>query len=203
MSSKKAFTADDARSAYSKLRELMTDAAPPEAKRTEIEAQVQILHEQMQQKEEEELQLDALERRAELALSEGHVELFEKVCDWCRLGSVEEKHYLGMWAVLFERLHYVLQYRAPHSPKLSSRLAHSKHYFKAVALELHWNIANENELKAMIKSLIVLCSIAPEAIETAKKLYHLILKIFYTKRFVCSLIPLLSINLPSLLENTK
>ena len=182
MSSKKAFTADDARAAYSKLRELTTDAAPPEAKRAEIEAQVHILHEQMQQKEEEELQLEGLERRAEMALAEGHVELFEKVCDWCRLGSVKEKHDLGTWAVLLEWLHNVLQYRGPYSAKLASRLAHSKHYFKAVELELRWNITNENELRTMIKSLIILCETAPAASEYAKKLYHLILEIYYTKR---------------------
>ena len=89
---------------------------------------------------------------------------------------------MNTWAVVLEWLHNMLQYRAPYSAKLASRLAHSKHYFKAVELELRWNIANENELRSMIMSLIILCEIASEAIETAKTLYHLILEIYYTKR---------------------
>ena len=40
-------------------------------------------------------------RMAEMALGEGHAELFEKVCDWCKLGSAKDESELGAWKEVY------------------------------------------------------------------------------------------------------
>lgn len=79
----------DVKEAYTNLRELTKDVAPPVEKRAEIEAQTNILYQFVKQDSRSGLKL-AL--HAETALAEGHVELFEKVCDWIQLDSVTHEN---------------------------------------------------------------------------------------------------------------
>ena len=77
-----AVTESDVRAAYAKLRALMLDAAPPDAKRTKIEAQAELIYDFIQNTDnaynEGKLTDSDFKRYAEEALAEGHVELFEK-----------------------------------------------------------------------------------------------------------------------------
>ena len=182
MSSKTKYTEDDIVAAYKKLQEITKDLKAPDLKRADVEKQVKIINAQMWQQDEDELAPDGLERRAELALNEGHVELFEKVCDWCKLDSVKEEGDLGVWGRSYEWLRNVVHYRAGHSIKLGSRLANSKQYFKSIEMYLRWHLNTDKDVAAMIKNIIILCDTAPAAIGTGRGLYQLILEIYTTSK---------------------
>lgn len=182
MTSNTNYTEADVREAYVKLRELTKESNAPDSKKAEVEKYVKIVYDQIWQKEEDELSRDAFERRAEMALNEGHVELFEKVCGWCKLDTVMSKNEMGMWYQCYEWLRNVVQYRAGHSVKLGTRLANSKYYFKSIEKFLRWNINNEKNLNSLIRNTILLCVTAPAAIGTGKNLYQVILEIYNNKK---------------------
>ena len=186
MASKTTYTEAGVRSAYTKLRELTKDSAAPDAKRADVEKQVKIVYDQVWQQDEDALAPDGLERRAEMALNEGHVELFEKVCDWCKVSSVKSKEDMGAWYPCYECLRNVIQYRAGHSAKLGTRLANSKQYFKSIEKYLQWNMNSENtnNVGSMIKNIIITCETAPAAIGTGRGLYQVILDIYNNKKYV-------------------
>ena len=77
-----AITESDVRAAYAKLRTLMSHAAPPKAKLREIETLAKRIDNFADNTadayDKRKLTLSDLERYAEEALAEGHVELFEK-----------------------------------------------------------------------------------------------------------------------------
>lgn len=183
MASKTKFTEEDVRAAYLKLCQLTKGATPPDSKRADIEKQMKIVAFQMWQKDEDELTPEGLRRRAETALEAGHVELFEKLCDWCKLGSATTQQEMGAWYQCYEWLRNVLQYRAGHSLKLGTRLANSKHYFKSVEMYVRWNIDDEKTVASVIKNSIILCETAPAAIGTGRGLYQLILEIFNNTKY--------------------
>ena len=184
MTTKTKYSESDVRSAYTKLQELMKDSTAPDSKRSDVESQAKIVYDQIWQQDEDELASDGLERRSEMALDEGHVELFEKVCDWCKIGSVKSPKNMGAWYQCYEWLRNVLQYRAGHSAKLGTRLAKSKQYFKSIEIYLRWNIDSENtsNIGSMINNIIITCETAPAAIETGRKLYKVILEIYNNKK---------------------
>ena len=184
MSSKPKYTEEDIIAAYRKLQEITKDLKAPDSKRADVEKQVKIICAQMWQQDEDELAPDGLERRAELALNEGHVELFEKVCDWCKVGCVKSQEDMGAWYQSYEWLRNVVHYRAGHSIKLGTRLANSKQYFKSIEMYLRWHINTEKDVAAMIKNTIVLCDTAPAAIGTGRGLYQLVLEIYTTSKYV-------------------
>lgn len=181
MTSKTNYTESDVRAAYTKLRELTNGSDAPDAKRADIVKQVKIIGDQIFQKEEDELSLDGLQRRADMALTEGHVDLFEKVCDWCKLGRAKAKSEMGPWYQCYEWLRNVVQYRAGHSVQLSTRLANSKQYFKSV--ELYLSIESEQNVTSSIKNTILMCDTAPAAIGTGRGLYPLILEIYNKAKY--------------------
>ena len=177
------YTEDDVRAAYAKLRELMKKAKAPKGdeKRHAIEEQVAIVHAQIKQKDEDEFQLDGLERRADIALEGAHVELFEKICGWAKLKRAKKHTDLGVWNNTFFQMHNVIQYRSGHSVKLATRLAKSKQYFKSLKSILKWYFGKEMHIIPIIRNLIILCETAPVAIGPARSLYNLLFDIYSNK----------------------
>ena len=159
MSSKPKYTRRHS-AANKKLQEITKDLKAPDSKRADVKKQVKIINAQLWQQDEDELAPDGLERQAELALNEELVELFEKVCDWCKLESVKEEGDLKEWSRTYEWLRNVVHYRAGHSIKLGTRLANSKQYFKSIEMYIRWHINTEKDIAAMIKNTIILCDSA-------------------------------------------
>ena len=176
----------DVRAVYAKLRALMSDAAPPDAKRTEIETQAKCIDDFHRNNadayEERKLTLSDLERYAEEALAEGHVELFEKAADWCRLFSVREESDLGPWSRCLHLLYYTINYRAGNSLKLANRLAKSKHYVRMEEMRMRGVINDENELRKVVINNLFLLNAAPDASVTLRGLYPIVLEIYNTKK---------------------
>ena len=178
MASNIALTVSDVRKAYAKLRELVKETLPLGAERAEIEAQVKILDNFMWQNAHTTFKGNELEGYAEMALAEGHVELFEKVCDWCKLGSVRDESELGQWRLCYIRLYRTINYYCGTSVKLATRLAHSSHYIRAVELRLRSNLNDEQTLILTLQLNLHHLNITPIAIKSFRELYQLILKIY-------------------------
>ena len=123
-----------------------------------------------------------MERYAEEALAEGHVELFEKAADWCQLFSVKEQSDLGPWSQCLYSLYYTINYRSANSLKLANRLAKSKHYIRMEEMDMRWNINNDNELTIALRNDLILLNCAPDASVTFRGLYPLILELYNTKK---------------------
>ena len=171
-------TDDDVRAAYAKLRELMNDATPPNAKRAEIEAQVKIIDNFCDYNQNP----NNLERYAEMALAEGHVELFEKAADWCKLTSVKRMSELGPWRQCLSSLYTTLNFRCDNSIKLANRLAKSKQYFEMEEVELR--LSKDKEINLILhlqNNLIHLNVVAPDAKGLFRVLYPLILEVYTVK----------------------
>ena len=125
-------TENDVRAAHAKLRELMSDTTPPDAKREEVEAQAERIYDFHRNNIDayNKLTSSNMERYAKEALAEGHVELFEKAAEWCQLFCVKEQSDLGSWRQCLEWLYVTINFRSPNSVKLANRLAKSKHYIR-------------------------------------------------------------------------
>ena len=181
-----AVTESDVRAAYAKLRAFMSDVAPQDAKRTEIEAQAELIYDFMQNNvaayEERKLTDSDLERYAEEALAEGHVELFEKAADWYRLFSAKEESYLWPWSRCLQLLYVTINFRTGNSFKLTSRLAKSKHYVRMEEMTMRWNINDEEQLTLEVKTTFMFLCTAPNALVTFRKLYPIVLEIYKTKK---------------------
>ena len=182
-----AITESDVRAAYAKLRDL-SNATPPDSKRTEIEKQAKLIENFMwNNKKDPNTPLHA-ERYAEEALAEGHVELFEKVANWCQLFWVTTKNELGPWGNSLYSLYVSLNFRAHNSLKLANRLAKSKHYIRMLELHMRWNISDENQLILILQNDLSLLNCAPDAsVSTGytlrrRGIYPLILKLYNTKK---------------------
>ena len=175
-----AITESDVRAAYAKLRALMTNATPPNSKRTEIDKQAKLIENFYRNNVGK--VADKLVRYAEEALAEGHVELFEKAADWCKLFSVTTQNELGPWKQCLYSLFYTINYRAHNSLKLANRLAKSKHYIRMEEMLMRWNINNENELTNQLVNDLNLLNCAPDASVTLRGLYLLILEFYNTKK---------------------
>ena len=156
----------DVREAHTILRELTKNSAPPNSKRVDVEKQVKIVYDQILQQDENNLDSDGLEHRAEMALNEDQVELFEKVYGWSKLENVQSTDELGVWSQSLEWLFNAAHYRGGHSVKLGTRFANSKEYFKLIEIYLLWHINNEKYVASMLKNTIILCETAPAAIGT-------------------------------------
>ena len=175
-----AITESDVRAAYAKLRELMTDATPPDSKRTEIDTQAKLIDNFADNNIGK--VADKLERYAEEALAEGHVELFEKAADWCKLFCVKEESDLGPWSQCLYSLYVTINYRSTNSLKLANRLAKSKHYIRMLEMSMRWNINNENTLTIYLQNDLSLLNCAQDASVTLRGLYPLILELYNTKK---------------------
>ena len=171
-------TENDVRAAYAKLRELMKDETPPDAKRTEITAQAKLIDNFCDDNQNPR----DLERYAEMALAEGHVELFEKTCDWCKLFSVKGKSELGPWRQCLYSLYATINYRCDNSVKLANRLAKSKHYIRMEEMELRLSINNETNLISHLQNNLIHLNVAPDAIGSFRELYSLILEVYNTQK---------------------
>ena len=176
-----AITDSDVRAAYAKLRKLMSEASPPDAKRTVIETQAKLI-ENFFRNNIGKLDGVTLKRYAEEALAEGHVELFEKAADWCRLFSAKEQSDLGPWRQCLISLYITINYRSSNSLKLANRLAKSKHYIRIEEMSMRWNINDENRLYIDLQTNLNLLNCAPDASVTFRGLYPLILEIYNTKK---------------------
>ena len=177
-----AITKSDVRAAYAKLRELMSDASPPDAKRTNIETHAQLIRSFQRNNVKDPNISQHAERYAEEALAEGHVELFEKAADWCRLFSAKERSHLGPWSKCLISLYATINYRATNSFKLANRLAKSKHYIRMEEMNMRWNINDENRLSIQLQNDLNLLNSAPDASVTFRGLYPLMLEIYNTKK---------------------
>ena len=176
-----AITESDVRAAYAKLRELMTNATPPDSKRKEIDTQAKLI-ENFFRNNKGKLTPDKYERYAEEALAEGHVELFEKAADWCKLFGVTTENELGPWRQCLYSLYFTINYRSTHSLELANRLAKSKKYIRMLEMCMRWRINDENELTAQLRNDLDLLNCAPDASVTLRRLYPLILKLYNTKK---------------------
>ena len=176
----RAITECDVRAAYAKLRELMTNATPPDSKRTQIEAQAKLIDNFWRTNVKD--PNGPLGRYAEGALAEGHVELFEKAADWCRLFCVTTENELGPWKQCLYSLFYTINFRSVNSLKLANRLAKSKHYIRMLEMSMRWNINNENTLTTQLENDLNLLNCAPDASVTLRGLYPLILELYNTKK---------------------
>ena len=176
-----AITESDVRAAYAKLRALMTKATPPDSKRTEIETQAKLI-DNFANNNLGKLTPDKLERYAKEALAEGHVELFEKAADWCKLFCVTTYNELGPWSECLYSLYLTINYRSPHLLKLANRLAKSKHYIRMEEMSMRWNINNENNLTIYLQTDLLLLNCASDASVTLRGLYPLILELYNTKK---------------------
>ena len=181
-----AITESDVRAAYAKLRALMSDAAPPDAMRTEIEAQAKCIDDFKRNTanayNEGKLTISDLERYAEEALAEGHVELFEKAADWCRLFSAKEPSDLGPWSRSLHLLYYTINSRSCNSFKLANRLAKSKHYVKMEEMGMRAAFNNEYVLGILVTNNFQLLHSVPDALVTFRGLYPIVLEIYNTKK---------------------
>ena len=175
-----AITESDVRAAYANLRALMTDATPPDSKRTEIDTQANLI-ENFMRINVGKLTPDKLERYAEEALAEGHVELFEKAADWCQLFSVTTENELGPWSQCLYSLYATINYRSGNSLKLANRLAKSKHYIRMEEMNMRWDINDENQLIVILQNDLNLLTCSPDAL-TLRGLYPLILELYNTKK---------------------
>ena len=197
-------TENDVRSAYAKLRELTKEVAPPDAKRAEIEAQVKIVDDFMRKNAHTNFTGNEhlLVGYAEMALAEGHVDLFEKVCDWCKLSNVKEESELGSWKLCYLWLYRTIHFRCPNSDQLAKRLANSKQYIRAVKIKLRSIINDESKWPQMVKTLqniLYHLNAAQAALGTFKGLYGLILDIYKSKK--CVFLYLLISHWPQCLLN--
>ena len=175
-----AITESDVRAAYAKLRALMTNATPPDSKRTEIKTQADLIDDFWRNNDND--PNAPLVRYAEEALAEGHVELFEKAADWCKLFSVTTQNELGPWSQCLYSLYYTINYRAANSLKMANRLAKSKHFIRMLEMRMRWSINDENTLTIQLQNDLNLLNCAPDASVTLRGLYPLILELYNTKK---------------------
>ena len=192
-----AITESDVHAAYAKLRELMTNATPPDSKRTEIETQAKLI-ENFCRNNIGKLTADKLERYAEEALAEGHVELFEKAADWCQLFCVKEYSDLGPWSQCLHSLYVTINYRQHNSLKLVNRLAKSKHYIRMLEMRMRCYINDENVLTTQLQNELNLLNCAPDASVTLRGLYTLIQELYHTKKLAYILYQYLTNKLTSM-----
>ena len=174
----------DVRTAYARLRELTKELTPPFAKRAEIEAGVKTLNDFMRQNVHTNVPSNKLVEYADMALAEGHVELFEKVCDWCRIGNVKYESDLGPWKYCFLLLYRTINFRCSTSKQLANTLANSKQYIRAMTIMLHSIINNDQELIISLQNILNHINAAPAALGAFRRLYSLILYIYKTKACV-------------------
>ena len=177
-----AITESDVFAAYAKLRALMTNATPPDSKRTEIDTQAKLIRTFQMNNLQDPNTHQHLKRYAEEALAEGHVELFEKAADWCQLFSVTTENELGPWSQCLYSLYLTINFRSVNSLKLANRLAKSKHYIRMLEMTMRWNINNENALTIYLQTDLLLLNCAPDASVTLRRLYPLILELYNTKK---------------------
>ena len=179
-----AITESDVREAYAKLRALMTNATPPDSffKRKEIEIHANLIENFWRINAKDPNVSPHLERYAEEALAEGHVELFEKAADWCKLFCVTTLNELGSWSQCLSSLYFTINCLSGNSLKLANRLAKSKHYIRMLEMRMRWKINDEKNLTAQLANEFSLLNCAPDASVTLRGLYPLILELYYKKK---------------------
>ena len=177
-----AITENDVRAAYAMLCAFMTTATPLDSMRTEIDTQAKLIENFMMNNAKDPNVGLHMERYAEEALAEGHVELFEKAADWCKLFCVKEKSDLGPWSQCLYSLYLTINFRSAKSFKLANRLAKSKHYIRMEEMDMRWNINDENDLTVSLRNELNLLNCAPDASVTLRELYPLILELYNSKR---------------------
>ena len=186
-------TDDDVRSAYLILRVLTKEAFLAGFGSYEAE----LLNNQIRQQENEKSGLlpKERERRADLALAEGLVEVFERAADWIgpsavtSLSELNEKNSLVVDAYsaidMFYRLLNLVSYRSCHSTRLASKVAtEGVLFFKAQELLFNFIIEeNEhNEMEILLQNMILMCDNAPAAIGRyrAHKMHITVRKLYST-----------------------
>ena len=188
MTSNTKYTENDVRATYAKLRELTKGAAPPVEKLAEIEAQVKVIDTFKLQIRNINFTKNEDTLYAEMALAEGHVELFEKVCDWCKLDSVKEESELGQWKQCCNWLYLSITYSSAYSIKLATRLFNSKRYIKMMGLKFRSYINNEKEMIIILRNARNRLNEVPDAVGAFRTLYTQILEIYRSKKYVCSVL---------------
>ena len=154
----------DVRAAYALLRSLGRDALDDAARAAKP---ADVLLRQVTEQERE-LAPAERERRADLALAEGAVELLERVAAWREPPDARTMAQLDAWPgydVLIA-LCNVLSYRAPHSPRLAARLALSDEFIASDLLRFRWfvELARDELASIALQNQLLLCDVAPAAI---------------------------------------
>lgn len=156
---------DDIRSSYAKLRALTKE----EFSTGGGSADAYCLLTQISQQERG-LTPEERERRADLALAEGLVDVFRNAADWIGQNAVASLTELweknGFASAVYDMLVNIISYRCCHSAKLGARVANEEHFFQADKLRLKSRIELKklDQVAIVIQNMILLCDVAPAAI---------------------------------------
>lgn len=155
--SKKLYTDNDVRWAYSKLRQLtQEELSSSNGGYTEV-----FLLETQVRKQENGLPPEERERRGDLALGEGLVEVFCHVADWIGLTSATSLTEIceSQGFAVYKMLMNILSYRSCHSSRLAAKAANEDLFFKGDILRLKSEIEVNNfeEVAKLIQNMILVC----------------------------------------------
>ena len=160
----KLYSDADVRAAYALLRALGRDALGDAARAAKP---ADVLLRQVTEQERE-LAPAERERRADLALAEGAVELLERVAALREPLEARTMAQLATWPgyCVLIALCNVLSYRAPHSPRLAARLALSVEFIASDLLRFRWfvELARDDHASIALQNQLLLCDVAPAAI---------------------------------------
>lgn len=173
----------DVRAAYANLRKLTKGSPPQNVNLSKIEKQTDIILRFKNQDVQDRQygMLLKLPAHAEMALAEGHVDIFEKVCGWCKLDNVKDERELEPWTHAFINLYSSINFHCPHTVALAIRLANSKEYMKAEELHLRWKRDDTNGLSITVSNILNHLFAAPVALNSFRKLYAQLLDIYKSK----------------------
>lgn len=155
-------TDDDVRSCYSKLRQLTAE----KFSNGEGSSEASLLLVQVCEQERG-LLPEERERRADLALAEGLVDVFYRAATWIgqdafsSLSELLEKKGFD----IYDKLINILSYRSCHSAKLASKLMSDDRFFKSDLLRLNsWIEAKRSDqVTIIIQNMILVCDGAATA----------------------------------------
>lgn len=178
------YTDDDVRSAYSKLRALTQEEFSADGGyKWVFLLQTQVIE------QERGLPPEERQRRADLALAEGLVDVFCRVADWIGLRTVDSLTELKQRAErekydAYTMLENIASYRSCHSAKLSAKVSNEELFFKGDVLRLKSMIKNEEfyVVPILIQNMILLCDGAERSIGKyrAHGVYNMVRDIYDT-----------------------
>ena len=159
-------TDDEVCSAYSKLRSLTKEDFLMGGGSAEAYLIVKQMNEQ-----ESGLPPEERERRAELALAEGLVEVFGRAAEWIGQSAVTSLTELweknGFAAAVYDMLVNLVSYRSCHSTRLATKVAtEGDQFFKADELRLNSRLELKklDQVAIVLQNMILMCDCAPAAI---------------------------------------
>lgn len=159
------YTDNDVCLAYSKLRSLTQE----EFFASDIGYKEAKLHQTQVIEQERGLSPEKRERRGDLALAEGLVDVFCHVAEWIGLRVVDslnelfiEKEKLDIYFWLMN----IISYRSCHSAKLGAKVVNEELFFTGDKLRLKSivEIQNSDQVSIVIQNMILLCDTAERAI---------------------------------------